>query len=65
MKATDVFINNAGKSTEKPIIEYNAFTGEQGKSKHELDIDVSTVFIVIAFACFIGFVTWVNLGSPL
>lgn len=59
----DTFINNAGKSTEKPVIEYNAYTGEQGKAKHELDVTRGDVFIVIAAACIIGFVTLLHLGE--
>ncbi len=62
-KLTNTFINNAGKSNQKPVVEYNAYTGEQGKKKHELEVTRKEVYLVIAFACVIGFITWLNLGS--
>jgi len=58
MKTTDNFIKNAGKSTEKPVIEYNALTGEQGKPKHPLTLTREDVYWVIAFTMFMGYVTY-------
>jgi len=54
IKVIDNFINNAGKSTEKPVIEYNAFTGEQGKTKHELDVTLADVVWIVSAACLFG-----------
>ena len=49
-KLTNTFINNAGKSNQKPVVEYSAFTGKVG---HELDMTLEQVlkgfiFIVVA-----------------
>ena len=53
-KITNTFIDNAGKSTEKPIMELNAFTGEQGKTKHPLDVTLIDVIWIVSAACLFG-----------
>ena len=61
MKATDNFIDNTGKSTEKAVIEYNAFTGEQGKSKHPLTLTREDIYWIVSFAMVCGFAVYLAL----
>ena len=53
--STRDFINNANKSTEKPL-DYIV------RTEDELKVTREDVYIIIAVACVVGFITWLNLG---
>lgn len=64
-KITGTFINNAGKSNQKPVIEYSAHTGKRVRVGDELNITlrditkgVQAVLIIIGV---IGFCYMVRL----
>ena len=52
---TQDFINNVNKSTEKPL-DYIV------RTEDELKVTREDVYIIIAVACVVGFITWLNLG---
>lgn len=54
----NTFIKNAGKSSQVPLIHYDAFSG---KPKGELDITWEDVFYIVASALAIGFITYLVL----
>ena len=54
--STQEFINNANKSTEKPL-DYVV------RTEDELNVTREDVYIVIALACILGFITYMVTGG--
>jgi hypothetical protein len=61
-KQTDTFIQNAGKSNQKEVKIMHA-SGKRYHPGDELKVTWSDVFYIIAFALFMGFVTYLNVGG--
>ena len=59
-KITDSFIKNAGKSTEKPVIEYNAFTSKPERPGDRFNISWGDFFFVVGISSACAFILYLN-----
>ncbi len=60
-KLTDTFIKNAGKSTEKPVVEYDAFTGKPVGDLYMTTDSIIKGLIGVVFV--VGFIAVMVLGG--
>ena len=60
--STGDFIKQAGKSNQKPVVDFNAFTGKRKHPGDEHNVTLEEACIFIAIVCVIGFITYLNVG---
>lgn len=57
-KLTGNFIKNAGKSTEKPVVEYNAYTSKPERHSDRFKVTREDVYWIVSWVMICGFITW-------
>jgi hypothetical protein len=61
--STDDFIKQAGKSNQKPVVDFDAFAGKRKHPGDEHNVTLEFAFKFVAVVCVIGFITYLNVGG--